>query len=146
MNGSIKGNISDGLRAGWHHRRQKQGVLHTYPCVAWSKVVRTLAIHPLYGHRILIDVNGLWNVHDRSIFTKEFKQKTSFPTSYFFLIKKELILSPVEAERTQFFQRHIANSTTISKQKKKNEHFRITFDREEQTPQLKLSSLFPRSL
>lgn len=61
-----------------------------------------------------------------------------------FLIRKEVIVSPLEAERKQFLERHVANSTPISKQKRKeDEHSRITFEREEHTPQLKPPPCFP---
>lgn len=75
---------------------------------------------------------------DENIFIKVHCKRLCFPHQSCSLIKKEVIVSQVEAERKGFFERDVVNSTTISKQKrKKNEHFRITFDRKEQTPPLK---------
>ena len=71
-------------------------------------------------------------------FVKVHSERLCFPHQSCSLIKKEVIVSPVEAERKQFLERHVVNSTTVSKQKRKNdEHSGLTFDREDQTPPLK---------
>ena len=73
-----------------------------------------------------------------NIFVKVHSERLCFPHQSCSLIKKEVIVSPVEAERKQFLERHVLNSTTVSKQKrKKDEHSGLTFDREDQTPPLK---------
>lgn len=73
-----------------------------------------------------------------NIFVKVHSERLCFPHQSCSLIKKEVIVSPVEAERKQFLERHVVNSTTVSKQKrKKDEHSGLTFDREDQTPPLK---------
>ena len=73
-----------------------------------------------------------------NIFVKVHSERLCFPHQSCSLIKKEVIVSPVEAERKQFLERHVVNSTTVSKQKRKNdEHSGLTFDREDQTPPLK---------
>lgn len=73
-----------------------------------------------------------------NIFVKVHSERLCFPHQSCSLIKKEVIVSPVEAERKQFLERDVVNSTIVSKQKrKKDEHSGLTFDREEQTPPLK---------
>ena len=73
-----------------------------------------------------------------NIFVKVHSERLCFPHQSCSLIKKEVIVSPVEAERKQFLERDVVNSTIVSKQKRKqDEHSGLTFDREEQTPPLK---------